>query len=100
MRSDRTDVRYGMAMGQVIGHPDDEFRYRAIEVLGVDEDGRIMPGEVREYKTVEGANACVTRWREAGRAGVQQAAKVHWLTQEEIEDGGWKPSGLLDPYAE
>lgn len=65
---------------------EDEVRYRVVEVLYVSEDGRVVTtGDIEEFKTPVGADACRNRWKRAGKSVTIQVGKLHWLANDELE---------------
>lgn len=57
-----------------------EYRHRVVEVLALDEDGRVLSGKIREFKTPEAAERCRDRWVAAGRSAVMQSGVLRWET--------------------
>jgi hypothetical protein len=68
------------------GIPGDfEYMYRVVEVLAVDEDGRVTSGKTRRLSTRDGAERCHTDWIEAGKSAVLQTGVLRWLPPDEKE---------------
>ncbi|WP_372663595.1 hypothetical protein [Amycolatopsis kentuckyensis] len=68
------------------GIPGDvEYAYRVVEVLAVDDDGRVTSGKVRRFSTPDGAERCRSRLLRAGKSVVLQVGVTHWSTPDEKE---------------
>jgi hypothetical protein len=64
-----------------------EVRHRVVEVLGLmGEEGSeiVVPGEVREFKSLPNAKACAEGWEREGRVVLVQHAPLLWLTAAEL----------------
>lgn len=74
--------------------PEDEVRYRVVEVFHVDEGGSVMTGDIREFKTRQGAYDFRNGQMRLGRSLAVQVGQLHWLADgEEAAPASAAPEG-------
>lgn len=81
----RDDQEDSPTWGGKLGVPGDrELRYRVVEVFYIGPgNGEVTSGDIRQYKTPEGAQAGLARWTKAGKSAVMQPGVLRWLPGDE-----------------